>query len=255
MHPTEPLLFTTTSPLHYETTPGLEPLGITTLGDGVWKGNEPAVTNGVRLLGAPIGQSEYIENFGTTRVSDFTTLRNNVLKVDAVQYAWLLTYYCVVPRLNHLLRQVPPDLAETTAQRHDNFTLDTLQQLLGTTALDEKTQLQAKLPLRQAGLGLRDSHTTSTAAFWASWADSFQFLCERFPDFEHNFGTPLCNDPGDGSTLQHNPTLLAVQRARRLLQQTGLRLPTWTELRQGTDVHDFLQPLRGETYPDEIETR
>ena len=47
---------------------GLEPPGITTLGEGVWKGNEPAVTNGVRLLGAPIGQPEYIENFGLTRV-------------------------------------------------------------------------------------------------------------------------------------------------------------------------------------------
>ena len=125
---------------------GLEPLGITTLGDGVWKGNEPAVTNGVRLLGAPIGQPEYIENFGIARITDFATLRDNALKVDALQYAWLLTYYCVVPRVNHLLRQVPPDLVETTAQRHDTFTLDTLQQLLGTTELDEKTQLQAKLP-------------------------------------------------------------------------------------------------------------
>ena len=39
---------------------GFQPPGITTLGDGVWKGNEPAVINGARLLGAPVGQPEYI---------------------------------------------------------------------------------------------------------------------------------------------------------------------------------------------------
>ena len=104
---------------------GLQPPGITTLGDGVWKGNEPAVTNGVRLLGTSIGHPECIEKFGLTRVADFTTLRDNALKIDVVQYAWLLTYYCVVPRMNHFLRQVPPALAEVVAQQHDNCILDT----------------------------------------------------------------------------------------------------------------------------------
>ena len=153
--------------------------------------------------------------------------------------------------MNHLLRQVPPSLIEDTAQRHDNFAMDTLRQPLGTTELDEKTQAQAKLPLRLAGLGLRDSTRTSVAAFWSSWADSFTFLCERFPDFENNFGIPLCNDPRDGTTLRHNPTLLAVQTPRRLLLQTGLRLAIWNELRHGAEAGHYYQALPNETYPGE----
>ena len=131
-------------------------------------------------------------------------VRDNALRLDSTQHAWLLTYYCTGSRMHHL-RLVPPSLIEDTAQRHDNFNPDTLRQLLGTTELDEKTQAQAKLPLRLAGLGLRDATRTSVAGFWSTWTDSFKFLCERFPDFENNFGIPLCKDPRDGTTLRHNP--------------------------------------------------
>ena len=77
-------------------------------------------------------------------------VRDNALRLDSTQHAWLLTYYYTGSRMRHL-RQAPPSLIEDTAQGHDNFDLDTLRQLPGTTELDEKTQAQAKLPLRLAG--------------------------------------------------------------------------------------------------------
>ena len=54
--------------------------------------------------------------------------------------------------MNHLLRHVPPSLIEDSAQRHDNFVLDTLRQLLDATELDEKTQAQAKFPFLATNL-------------------------------------------------------------------------------------------------------
>ena len=40
---------------------------------------------------------------------------------------------------------------------------------------------QSQLPLRLGGCGLRNSGRTSSAAYWASWADSVQGMCQRFP--------------------------------------------------------------------------
>ena len=40
---------------------------------------------------------------------------------------------------------------------------------------------QAKLPLGLGGCGLRDSVRTSSAAYWASWADALPGLLDRFP--------------------------------------------------------------------------
>ena len=96
-------------------------------------------------------------------------LLDRVLELPQLQHAWLLTYFCLVPRVNHLLRQVPPELVQRTAAAFEQLTESALQQLLGGTApMLSPTIQQARLPFREGGLGLRHCVALSLAIYWSS---------------------------------------------------------------------------------------
>ena len=48
-----------------------------------------------------------------------------------LQSAWLLLLYCAVPRANHLIRAIPPDLVAEYAQAHDNGIWRTFLDIIG----------------------------------------------------------------------------------------------------------------------------
>ena len=113
-------------------------------------------------------------------------------KLPLLRASWLLLYFCAVPRINHLLRTVPPDLVQGFAGRHDASIQDTFKALFAIPSEESwdanlhsiaySTWLcQSQLPMRLGGCGLRNSTRTSNAAYWASWADALQGICQRFP--------------------------------------------------------------------------
>ena len=52
-------------------------------------------------------------------------------EVPDLQTAWLLLLYCAVPRANHLLRAIPPDLVAEYARAHDDGIWETFLDLIG----------------------------------------------------------------------------------------------------------------------------
>ena len=86
---------------------------------------------------------------------------------------------------------------------------------------------QAKLPLRLGGCGLRDSHRTAPAAYWASWADSISVICTRFPFLGPRIFHYLSNPDGDWEL----PCLRAVVDASSHLRNFGWGdQPSWPNL-------------------------
>ena len=75
------------------------------------------------MLGAPLGNPEYIQKFCDDVVIEKSKLLNIIPKLTSLQAAWLLLYFCAVPRVNHLLRNVPPRLAQVFARGHDTNVL------------------------------------------------------------------------------------------------------------------------------------
>ena len=221
----------------------LSPKAALVLPPGAWKGGE-----GIRVLGAPLGTPDFCKRFGEEQVAKATQLAEAVARLPRQQHAWLLHYFCVVPRANHLLRQVPPSTAAATAQAQDRLTADGLCRLLGAEpgSLPAGAERQARLPLRFGGLGLRDSSRTSPAAFWASWADSLPTLSSRFPWFGAGLAARLQADPGDGSAVQGVQCLEELQQAKRLLAEEG-NLPTWGQVLEGARPAD----LRSQAAPGE----
>ena len=215
---------------------GAEPAGMRDLGGNVWRGGGPDDRNGIRVLGAPLGSRAFAARFCEERLADTQAFRDAILRGPELQHVWLLIYFCLTPRINHLLRQTPPSLVSHGATCHDSITAGALAELMGYQSLDDipaDALAQMRLPPRLGGLGLRDSSRLSPAAYWASWADCLPVLVQRFPAFGNMLVNHLAADPGDGSSLDATPSLAELQRCRSILQSEGLVIPTWTELASG----------------------
>ena len=84
-----------------------------------------------------------------------------------------------------------PNMMRLAAAAHDTSILGTFALLFDISSRSEWNQnlhnvtyenweRQARLPLRLSGCGLRNSLRTSSAAYWASWADCLKGICDRF---------------------------------------------------------------------------
>ena len=168
------------------------PPGLADRADNPWVHDRPEAERGMRILGAPFGTVAYTEAFGSNLLEEKEKLLNFLPKLPSLQSAWLLLYFCAVPRLNHLLRTTPPTASRRTAEMHDQNVLDTFRRLFGIGSPDswdpdlhdihyDTWVMQARLPLRYGGLGLRDCVLLAPAAYWASWADYLRSLVMGFP--------------------------------------------------------------------------
>ena len=110
---------------------GVEPAGVAELGDSVWRGGGPQA--GIRVLGTPFGSAAYVDGFGQALVDRASNLFEKASRLPQLQHTWLLFYFCVVPKLNHLLRQLPPELSANTATAFEQLTANSLAWLLYTS--------------------------------------------------------------------------------------------------------------------------
>eukprot|EP00959_Pyramimonas_sp_CCMP1952_P072284 1509619-Pyramimonas_sp.AAC.1 len=96
-----------------------------------WVHDRPRQQQGIRILGAPFGTDAYVRAFGTTLAEEKEKLLNLLPQLPSLQAAWLMLYFCAVPRLNHLLRTTPPAQSRAAAEAQDNNVLRTFKQVFG----------------------------------------------------------------------------------------------------------------------------
>ena len=165
----------------------------------------------------------------------------------SLQSSGLLLYFSVVPRINHLLRTVPPDLVLPLAHGHDNAIFTAFTNLFGIP--DEScwdaelhdvtwdmTRSQAQLPIRLGGGGLRNSVRTSTSAYWASWADCLPGLVERFPTTgaEISLRLTLLDLQAPAEDYEGPDCLVEVANSAQSCTKTGWHdRPNWINLLAG----------------------
>ena len=87
---------------------GVCPEGTQEFGLEVWKheGNQDSVWNdeGVKILGTPVGSSEYVSRLVSQRLEEEKKLRETIRWVPDLQCAWQSLLPCAGPRCDHLLR-------------------------------------------------------------------------------------------------------------------------------------------------------
>ena len=159
------------------------PPGIAELGAEIWRGNRAPEEAGVVVLGAPIGRREFVFTWCANRHSRTQTLLDRLPAVVDVQARWLILKFSAEPRVNHVLRTVPPELALPLATRHDDAIWQAILALLDShpAQVHAVAKWIAVTPLSDGGLGLRLAVRIREAAHWASWADALPLICGRFP--------------------------------------------------------------------------
>ena len=209
---------------------GIEPPNIRDLGEDVWVGNPnlPATSQGMTVLGAPIGSAAFVQHQLQQANQQHQHLLDRIPHLEDLQASWLLLLYCASPRCTYLLRMCSPNVTTEFANNHDFAVAACLRRLLAVDDLPAQALATAHLPLSQGGLGLTCASILATPAFWSSWADSLPVLHTQLPQYaaqilEH---------------LQHPsaaiPSIQAAAAAAQALEERGWTPPSWTELTQGT---------------------
>jgi hypothetical protein len=125
---------------------------------------------GVVVLGVPIGSDEFVLQTVGRRMRELGLVVPLLRILRDPQMQYLLLRCCAHPRVSHLLRGVPPDLARPGAVQYDATILEGLQDLLPGAPLSERAMRVVGLPIRMGGLGLTSAVRVSPAAYLGSWA-------------------------------------------------------------------------------------
>ena len=132
--------------------------------------------DGLVLAGIPIGTPEFIQANLQESIGSSQELANAIRDIKEggfVQQAFLLDYYCLAPKINHLLRGLPPSATANAARDHDQILVRANAETLGLdpTEIDPNLRRQFFRPQSQtAGLGFTSSEAVAPAAYVASLA-------------------------------------------------------------------------------------
>ncbi len=210
---------------------GFVPDHVDALGPRAWRGgNEtPPAQRGVKILGTPLGHAEFVKKTLADLLTEQRTLLERIPNVQGAQAAWLLLLFCAAARPNYYTRVVPPSLSAEYALEHDEALWSCLCNVLGVHEEEATPEWRtvSQLPFRDGGLGIRSSQRLSTAACWASWADSLAMIRARHPDIAARIVDALAEDGAESPTLQE------VSACARRLAEAGAPVPTWQALADG----------------------
>ena len=223
----------------------------------VWRGGDlPLALQGIKVLGTPLGQDEFIEAHLARTSQSHETLLDRIPMLSDVQSAWALLLHCANARATYLLRVVRPEMVQRFADGHDRGLWRCLSTILGVHP--EQCDLAAKevatLPLTWRGLGLRSAVRTSVSAYWASWADSLAMIHQRHPEVADRIVVAL-----DG--VNHTPALSAARSAGgQLMGVEGFNPPSWRALSLGArpamrEPDDFEPGTAGHGWQHEASSR
>ena len=99
----------------------------------VWRGDTdlPLSQQGIRVLGVPIGQPEFVRHFLEKKNQEHQTLFQRIPWLNDPEAAWLLLLMCGSPRAIFWLRAVRPELTDSLAVRHDEDVWSCMRTILG----------------------------------------------------------------------------------------------------------------------------
>ena len=219
---------------------GEAPPAVEELAQEVWRGNKQPEQQGLKVLGVALASPEYVSALGKARLEEEQRFTELLPALPDLQASWLLLLFCASPRANHWLRVMPPEQTKEYAESHDALMQHTLSTLLHQRRLSQQQAAVAQLPLRLGGLGFRSANRTSTAAYWAAWADALPVLRKRVPRQAANILADLQRPAGTEAAN----CLQAAKAAKQQVREAGFEeCPSWQDLWNGKRPP---KPLRAE---------
>jgi hypothetical protein len=131
----------------------------------------PGRNEGVVVLGAPIGSPTFVKAFVRATPIKLVGALERVLLMKSAQCRVLLLRYCAVPKINFLLRAVPPSLLSEEAREYDKVILHFLALFQGFGSEHPIWRQLVSLPIGLGGVGLTSASASAPFAYTASAAD------------------------------------------------------------------------------------
>ena len=146
--------------------------------DPLQRGIKRVEDSGIKLLGSPVGSSDFTRRFLLAKVEKVRSLTAELHSLQHPQLEFVLLRGCLaLPKIMFLLRTTNTTTFTSTLQDFDTITREGLGRILGgpTSTLGWE---QAKLPVGMGGLGLRSAVDHSEAAYACSLTSSKPLIRE-----------------------------------------------------------------------------
>ena len=191
----------------------------------------------MELLSSPVwGTTDFIKSFVATQVGRILELQSHLGDLEDPQAELHLLLSCLsTGKIGHLLRTVPPDSADEHLEHFDEGLRSTLSQILR-CPISDLAWLQATLPLRLGGLGLRESLRTAPVAFLASYRNTHFLVAQLL----RRHTDPAFHLPGEMEYLKQllpNWDPLPGDITQRSIQDASVRIQ-WVQHLDSSNLRD-----------------
>ena len=149
--------------------------------DPLERGIPPSATAGFHLLRAPIGNIPFSRDAVEDRIRKIAEIFDHLHELNDAQTEFTLLRSCFsLPKLTYCLRTCDPGHLLPCYKTFDKIQAKSFSQLFG-RPLDTNAMIQAFLPVKHGGVGLRSAGQHSSAAFIASNLQSRPILDKILP--------------------------------------------------------------------------
>ena len=145
---------------------------------------------GACLLGSPLGDLASIDASLDKKIQALSTMGDRFSYLSAHDSLTLLRHSFSIPKLRHLLRTAPCFLSDRLVQ-YDSTLCSIISSVTNTPlAQDEKAWLQASLPVKLGGLGVRRAVQLAPSGYLASTAATAELVSTILPSTHHSLPVP-----------------------------------------------------------------
>jgi len=141
---------------------------------------------GAKVLGSYIGSSNFIIKMLEIKSNSLSEQASTLASYSNKQNKYLLLKYCFVPKINHLLRTVPPAATYDLCTQFELSKKVVLSSILSEFSPDNTPDwlwTQASMSTKAGGLGLKNSKHSRHTGLTASLIETLPKINKFLPDF------------------------------------------------------------------------
>ena len=149
------------------------------------------------LLGTPIGSVDLINSILTLKLEKLKLMGERLQHLCCHDALLILRHSLAIPKVLYILRMAPCFLSDQL-DAFDEVLQSILSQVLNINLSQEMAWMQASLPIRVGGLGVRRTAQLAPPAYLASAAGCFSLVHQIIP-----YSSPVHPDPNTEAAIAH----------------------------------------------------
>jgi hypothetical protein len=140
---------------------------------------------GIIASGIPVGTDDFIRTWVSDYIDVLIALLELMEELPKMHHKLLVLRACYIPRADYLARSIRPDLVREHLERYDNAVMERFMNWIGEgEGRPAHVDVQASLPIRLAGFGLRKVAPACDQAYVGRWVlAAGEGLGHRVPRF------------------------------------------------------------------------